>query len=47
MDALPIHQFKFSEKREWCEKIVQINKETDELEFAYTEGPTENTITKL
>lgn len=46
-DALPIHQFHFSEKGEWCEKVVQINEETDELEFQITDSPTENTFTKL
>lgn len=46
-DALPIHQFHLSEKREWCEKVVQINEQTNELEFQITEGPTENTVTKL
>ena len=32
-DALPIHQFHLSDKREWCEKVVQINEKTNELEF--------------
>ena len=27
-DALPIHQFHYNEKREWCEKIIQLNPET-------------------
>ena len=46
-DALPIHQFYYNEKREWCEKVVVINQETKELEFAISDGPTENTNTKL
>lgn len=46
-DALPIHQFHFSEKREWCEKVVQINEKTGDLEFQITDAPTENTISKL
>lgn len=24
-DALPVHSFQLNEKREWCEKVVQIN----------------------
>jgi len=27
-DALPIHQFHYNAKRQWCEKVVQLNKET-------------------
>jgi len=46
-DALPIHQFHYNAAGEWCEKVVQINQETKELEFAISPGPTENTITKL
>lgn len=46
-DALPIHKFHFSERREWCEKVVTINPETDQLEFSITDLPTENTVSKL
>lgn len=46
-DALPIHQFHFSEKRQWCEKVLVLNAETDELEFQITDGPTDNTNSKL
>lgn len=42
-DALPVHQFHYNEKREWCEKVVIINAETQELEFSITDTPTENT----
>ena len=27
-DALPVHQFHFTEQREWCEKVLIINAET-------------------
>lgn len=46
-DALPVHQFHLNESRQWCEKVVQINPETGELEFAITDGPTENVDIKL
>lgn len=46
-DALPIHQFHYSDKREWCEKVLILNPETDELEFSITDGPTDNTMSKL
>ena len=41
-DALPIHQFHYNERREWCEKVVIYNAETDEIEFSITDSPTEN-----
>lgn len=28
-DALPIHQFHFSDKHQWCEKVVKLDPETD------------------
>lgn len=45
-DALPIHQFHLNESRQWCERVVQLNQE-GELEFAITDGPTENVELKL
>lgn len=46
-DALPVHQFHYSEKREWCEKVLTLNSETDELEFTITDRPTDNTASVL
>lgn len=46
-DALPIHQFHYNHNKQWCEKVIQINLETEELEFAITPGPTENVSIKL
>lgn len=46
-DALPVHQFHYTEQREWCEKVLIINAETQELEFSISDGPTENVQTKL
>ena len=46
-DALPVHQFHYNERREWCEKVVIVNAETNELEFSISDGPTENVATKL
>ena len=46
-DALPVHQFHYNDRREWCEKVLVINAETKELEFTITDGPTENVNTKL
>jgi SAM-dependent MidA family methyltransferase len=46
-DALPIHQFHLNHNKQWCEKVVQLNPDSNELEFAITQGPTENTIAKL
>jgi len=45
-DALPIHQFQYNERREWCERVVTID-ESDKLQFSITDGPTENVNSKL
>jgi len=42
-DALPIHQFHYNERREWCEKVVTIDESSNELRFSITDGPTDNT----
>lgn len=46
-DALPVHQFHLNDRRQWCEKVVWINPDTDELEFTITPEPTENVSIKL
>ena len=46
-DALPIHQFHLNQRREWCEKVVALNQDTNDLEFTITDGPTDNTMVKL
>ena len=46
-DALPIHQFHYNERREWCEKVVTIDESSNQLQFSITDGPTDNTASKL
>ena len=46
-DALPIHQFHYNERHEWCEKVVVLDQDTNELKFSISDGPTENTLNKL
>lgn len=45
-DALPVHQFHYSENREWCEKVLALNK-NEELQFEISNGPTKNTKSVL
>jgi len=36
-DALPIHQFHLNQQKDWCEKVVTLDPETNQLRFEITD----------
>ena len=46
-DALPIHQFKYIGDNQWCEMVIQLTEDGNDIEYAESAPMTENVIKVL